>query len=399
MTMRRGGRPAHVRPRPPSTGRPAPAKARPRPSTSGRVATHKPIRPTPAVPLLARLLLVAAIVALGFAVFTAGTGGLGALGRVLGSGFSAAFDRLTATPVPTATAGLISGAPAITAPAQPYTNKATVDLQVAIPTADVGAAGTSVRIYLALSGQKAAPIGQVPVGATPTMSITETLTPGQNDFSATIVTPAGESAASPVVTYVLDTQAPKISLSSPRANATVNGPTVDLVGVTQPGATIVARNAANSASITGSAAANGSFKLTIAIDIGDNAITIQVSDPAGNVATLATSVQRGTGAFSAKLSASSYRISQATLPAPLTLTVLVTDPNGAPVAGATVTFSLTLPAIPPLTFTAQTGTDGRASATTTLPKDVTAGSGLATVIVTSTNFGAATDRTVITVIN
>jgi hypothetical protein len=75
------------------------------------------------------------------------------------------------------------------------------------------------------------------------------------------------------------------------------------------------------------------------------------------------------------------------LPVSLQLNVLVTNPDGLPLEGATVTFNLTVPGIPPVAKESITGGDGRATFTTTLPAGVTVGSGLATVVVATAEFG------------
>jgi hypothetical protein len=110
------------------------------------------------------------------------------------------------------------------------------------------------------------------------------------------------------------------------------------------------------------------------------------------------SVVRGSGALAATLTASSYRISIASLPVSLQLSVLVTNPDGLPLEGAAVTFSLTVPGIPPVAKDAITGGDGRATYTTTLSGGLQAGPGLATVLVATTDFGTASTQKTITIV-
>jgi hypothetical protein len=65
----------------------------------------------------------------------------------------------------------------------------------------------------------------------------------------------------------------------------------------------------------------------------------------------------------------------------MTLTVL--DPNGAPIDGAQVAFTLQVPGVAPVTFEATT-VDGQATWSTTIPKDgVVTGNSLVTVLVTT----------------
>ena len=84
MTTRRGPRPTHVRPRPPSSGRPAPVKVRPRAPQPSRVASHRPIARGRGMPIVLRIALALAVVALGAVVLYVGAGGLGGVATSLG---------------------------------------------------------------------------------------------------------------------------------------------------------------------------------------------------------------------------------------------------------------------------------------------------------------------------
>ena len=72
MTSRRDQRQTHVRPRPPSTGRPAPAKVKPRNPGPVRISTHRPTDRGGRSPLIARMGLIALVLALGAVVFYVG---------------------------------------------------------------------------------------------------------------------------------------------------------------------------------------------------------------------------------------------------------------------------------------------------------------------------------------
>ena len=103
-----------------------------------------------------------------------------------------------------------------------------------------------------------------------------------NDFSVTIVGPGGESDPSPMVRYVLDQAPAKITIYSPEEGSVVNGPTIEINGKTQARATLIAHNAANGSSVSGNAATDGLFTLSLPISTGSNEITITGTDPAGN---------------------------------------------------------------------------------------------------------------------
>lgn len=391
---RRGGRPSQVRPRPPSSGRPAPVKVRPRAPAPGRLAAHRPIDRRRGLPLIVRLALVVAVAALGFAVFSVATGGLNRVVAALGDGVDGFLDDLRATPRPSPTIAIVADAPLLEAPEEPYTNVPAVDLVVTVPQAVVGDADTILRLYLALPEQPLSTIDELPVGSTRRLVIPGVLlTPGRNDFSVTLEGPAGESESSPVVTYILDQTPPNIELASPKDGATINRPAVEIVGKTQGRSALVARNEANNASVIGAAESDGSFRLTLPIEPGTNGIRITVTDPAGNVAEQVIAVSRGSGKLAALVTANPVRSSRANLPRPLNITVAVTDPDGRPLEGAEVTFIVTVPGLPPVTSDSVTRGDGKATFTTTLPEGADPGAIGISVLVTTSEFGSTTAHT------
>jgi hypothetical protein len=228
--------------------------------------------------------------------------------------------------------------------------------------------------------------------------VTVALTEGRNDFMATTISSGGESEASPVVTYILDQEPPAITISSPKSGTAVSSTTVNLEGRVQARSRLVARNESNGSSTTGTASDDQKFTLTLPLQSGTNKIQITAMDPAGNTGSLSITIVRGSGRLSATLAASTYRISVRSLPTSIQLVATVTDPAGKALVGATVTFSLTLPKIPAITYEATTGGDGRAVFTTTVPKGVDPGSGLASVLVTTDGQGQTTAQAAITVV-
>ena len=398
MTSRRSDRSSHVRPRPPSGRRPEPKKIPLKTPQRYRSTVLRHERSKRSLPLPARFLLAVAVAALGVVVFAAATGGIGALATILSRSFSHFFDGIMATPSPSPTAVIVSDSPLIKPPTEPYTNHATIDLDLTLPSDLVGDPNAKIRMYLALEGQSAAAIDERPVGATPRMIFPVELTPGRNDFSATIIDGDTESEPSPIVTFILDTDAPPITITSPKNGSTVNADTVTLKGSTQGRSSIGARNDANGISVVGTAESDGTFAVTLPLEPGPNSIKIAITDPAGNRAEVAFTAVRGSGTLTATLSSSAYRISAAGLPATIQLAVLVVNPDGQPLDGASVTFSLTVPGIPPITFDTTTGGDGRAAFSTTLPQSVTPGAGNATVLITTTSFGTTSDQVGITIV-
>ncbi len=337
-----------------------------------------------------------AVVALGLGVLYVGMGGLGKVVGAVGSTVGGFVEGVTATPTPRPSVVVISDAPSVQAPEEPYTRSSSTDLVITVPDEVVGQPNQLLRIYLALKDQVPAPIDEVPI-AGPTTIVPVTLTKGVNDFTVTILGPGGETDPSAVVRFIQDQAPPKITIASPKNGAIVNRKAIEIKGKTQGRTTLIARNATNGASITGDALADGTFSLTIAITSGVNRITIQGTDPAGNVSEVPLVVKRGTGKLTVSLSASTYQIRRNRLPESIRLTARASDPDGRPLADADVTFTLSIPGIPTITAEGKTSASGVASFRTTIPKGADVGQGSATVLVSSKEFGSTEDYTVITI--
>jgi hypothetical protein len=284
----------------------------------------------------------------------------------------------------------------VASPPQPYTNSKTIELTVSVPVAVLGDPSATVRVYLALEGLQPAAIVDVPVGTTSRMTVPFDLTEGRNDITATLFRGQEESEPSPIVTYILDLTAPKLSITSPKNGAAIDTPDAVIRGKTQANTVLVARNAANGTSISSAAANDGTFEFALPLASGKNAIEITGTDPAGNVGTARLSLLQGSAEMIARLTASRYNISVSKPPPSLQLSVLVTDPAGAPLAGATAFFSLQIPGLAPISNQLLTGSDGRAVFTTPLVGELGRGGGIATVLVTHDLYGQATDRVPLT---
>jgi hypothetical protein len=343
-------------------------------------------------PLVLRTLLALSVVLLAGGVFFVASGGIGPTLTTLAGGLTGAFDRLVATPVPTASDLPPTDSPRITPPDQPYTNTAEIDLGISVPVAALGDPNAKVRVYLTLEGLHAAPVVDVPVGSTSRMIVHFTLTEGRNGISATLFRGGEESEPSPSVTWVLDLDPPKITVSSPQDGASIDTPDATIKGSTQAGSTLIARNPANNASITTVAARDGTFEISLPLVPGDNAIVLSATDPAGNQNEKTLKLTQGSTKMRVQLRASAYRISISHHPSSLQLSVLVTDPSGKPLAGARAFFTLQLPGLAPISNELFTGPDGRATFTTPLVGTLQKGGGGGTVLVSDDVYGDATDR-------
>jgi hypothetical protein len=395
MTTRRDNR-QHVRPRPPSNGRPAPVKVKPRAPASDRLAGHRPIQRSRGIPVFARLGLIGLVIVLGVGVLTLAAGGLGVVVGGFGSTVGGFIDDVTSTPSPRPTVAQTADAPTIQQPTEPYTNQRTVDLMVTVPRALAGDATHKIRVYLALPGQGPAAIQETPIAATTQTIVPVELADGINDFFVTIVAGNTESDDSLTARYVYDATPPKVTITTPKNNATVNRQAIDIKGKTQARTTLIAHNDAGS-SITSTAGADGSFTLSLAIAPGVNRITINATDPAGNSSQSILNVKRGNGKLTVDLRANDYKIRRSQLPEPVTLYASVTDPDGRPLAGANVTFTLSMPGIPTVTIDTTTDASGNASFRTTVPKSADVGQGSAAVLVSTDEFGSTQDFTVISI--
>ena len=374
-----------------------PMPVRARPPAPGRLASHRPIDRGGRLPLVVRLVLALAVVVVGAGVLYVGAGGLSRVAGAVGSSLTGFVDDLVATPTPTATEVPISDAPQLEAPQEPYTSEESADLVVIVPAALAGDAEHRIRVYLALKDQEAAAIGEWPIGPTQRTVIPVELEKGINEFSVSMVGPGGESELSPLVRYVLDNSKPKITITSPKNKAKVNRKAVEIKGKTQGRATLIARNEANDASVSGVAEGDGTFVLSLPLAAGSNVIRITSTDPAGNVGEKELTVRRGSGKLAVTLRSTIYRIKRGNLPEPIRLTATVTDPDGKALSGASVTFTLSLPGIATLTRDARTNSSGRAVFETTIPKAADRGQGLAAVLIRSSEHGTVDGRTVITI--
>jgi hypothetical protein len=362
-----------------------------------RVRQHKGLdarRSRP--PLVTRTVLALGVAILAAGAILAVSGAAGPVLSTLAGGFSSAFGKLTATPVPEQTLLPPADSPRIAAPEQPYTNADVVELVVSVPVAALGDETARVRIYLALEGLEPAAVVDVPVGTTSRMIVPFELTEGRNDISATLFQSEQESEPSPIVTYFLDKTKPKITVTSPKKGAAIETPGVRIRGSTQALTELVARNEANGTSISTAADREGKFDFTLQLAPGSNEIVITGTDPAGNVGTAKLTVLQGSNKMGVRLTSSIYRIDVSRPPSSLQLAVVVTDPAGDPLEGATAFFTLQIPGLAPISNELVTGPNGRAVFTTPLVGDLGTGGGVATVLVTTELYGQSTDRVTLT---
>lgn len=346
--------------------------------------------------------LAASILALGGAIVWVGSGAVGPfLSSVVAGfgGFVAQVGVVVSSPAVTA-APDVPDSPSIDAPPATYTNRDTIAVTVNVPTSVTGVEGYTVRVYVTLKDAEPVILTEEPVGETAVQVVTGLkLSPGRNDLQAAIVGPGGESERSEVAAWVLDTSKPKVSVIAPKNNAQVQKSTVKVKGKSQAGAEIRLQNANNGAISTTVAGADGLWETTIEVGNGGNAITVTATDPAGNRNTTTLNLRKGSGKLTAVLTASNYRFKASRLPRAITLKVVVTDPDGRRLSGATALFTLSVPGIEVIVSREiATNGDGIATFKTNIPSGTTKGPGLATVHVTTDSDGTITDRQVLTIV-
>ena len=398
--MSRRGRPSQVRPRPPSSGTPRPTSPAPRRPVAPRIPPPRADERPRGLPLAAKAALGFSVVALGAVVLFTMVGALPGIVSTVGGAVSGIAGAVRPSPSPSPTIAVIPVAPVLDAPTQVATNVASVTVTGSVPASIVGRrAGITIRLYVALPKKEPIQVREVPLGETPNFAIADVaLQPGRNEFSATVMGPGGESEASPIVVYVLDTTKPKIAISSPKDKATVNGASVTIIGKTQGRAAISVRDAASGRIVIGVADGTGAFQVVLPLADGTNEISVTATDPAGNATTVVLTVRRGTGELKVTLNASAYRISAAKLPRTLELRAVVTDPEGKSLAGRDITFTLSIPGVPPITGDETTDASGVAVFRTSIPAGATPGSGPGTAFLTTPEYGDASGRVVITII-
>ena len=331
------------------------------------------------LPWPARILLVVAIVALGGSVLLVASGMLGGAVAGFGRAVNDLFGSVTgpgASASPTAQP--TPDAPHLVQPTNHYTNRPEWDVSGFAPNSVVGQSGYKVRIYVAGNLAAEQPLGQTQDFTVPAVTIPL----GRSSITATIVGPSGESPQSEPISVVFDNVPPAITITTPKDGDVVNGGKVTVTGKTQWGANVVIRNDNTKRTTTG-VASDGTFSLEVPLGTGTNNLTITSTDPAGNVTTKQLKVIGGSAQTSVRLRLSNSRILLTALPKAITMTATVLDENGAPIAGATAAFGLSLPGLPTATFDGTTDANGQAAWTTTIPKDgVTTGIALVTVLVT-----------------
>ena len=349
------------------------------------------------LPLAIRLPLLLGVIILCAVVLVAGGSELGRIVAAVRDSLAGIAAQVKPQPTPSPTIIPLLDSPALIS-SDPYTNQPTVDLSGTLPTEVVGQPGYRIRIYERLGklDNPSALVREQAVGDAAQFTIAEViLTTGVDYFTATLVGPGGETKPSAAIRVVYLVSPPPIVLTAPQDGQVINASSVQLDGRTRAGAVVVARDEASGASVTGTAGPDDRFSLTIGLEPGVNGITLTATDAAGNTNSRVVSVVGGNGHLVATLSSSPDRVSVGQLPASITLTALVLDPDGRPLAGADVVFTISIPGVAPITHDGTTDGAGSAILAITAPRGASPGDALMTVLVNTQSFGSVGARAVL----
>jgi hypothetical protein len=347
-----------------------------------------------------KILLGFAVIAFSAAIVLAGTGILSRAVSGIGTSL-AGFIGQTEAPASTVPSIVpLPDAPVFAMPGTTSTTEDTIDLSGSVPASVAGRSGYSVVVSGGLRGEAPEDLVSVPVGPTTVFGVEKVpLKVGVNVLTARIEGPAGDSPEGPQILVIVDRKPPSVKIESPKDGATVNGSAVKVAGKTQGNSNLLARNETSGQRTSGLAKPDGTFEIAVGIGTGKNEISLQATDPAGNVTTKTFTVVGGTGELKASLAASARRISVDSLPSKMTFTAIVLDPDGKRLPGAFVTFSVSVPGIPTLTKDVTTGSDGKAVYTVTIPEGATAGAALATALVTTDTGGDTSAQLTFTIVD
>lgn len=261
-------------------------------------------------------------------------------------------------------------------PTNSVTRADTIDLSAMAPPNLRSDQHYSVRIFV--NGQQ-----------TPRMDLPEQqpftlrnvpLAEGLNSIWTTLVGAGGESVQSATTTVTRDDIAPAIKVLEP--TQTVYTDMETLIGTTEPGADFQITDGAGH-QIESSINGDGQFSATLTLHVGDNNVTLQSTDVAGNHASTTYTVVRGSSLANIDLTVTPTDVYSANLPSTIDLSVDARDELGRPVAdGTSVIFGISPPNRETTTYTA-TISNGRARFNgVTLEAGDPAGSWLATALVT-----------------
>jgi hypothetical protein len=185
------------------------------------------------------------------------------------------------------------------------------------------------------------------------------LVPGLNELTAALKGPGGLGPRSEPITVMLDNDRPELDITSPANKTKTFEDTITVEGVSEPGVEVTITNPElkfdTGALVVGP---DGTFGHSVPLKKGRNAIAAESEDAAGQTHNDTVVVTRKDGKPTIKFDAPK-RIDRSTLPAIITVGVLVTDVDGAKMPDAAVVFSLIGTGRPADGLDSETNANGR----------------------------------------
>jgi hypothetical protein len=341
------------------------------------------------MPMPIKLALATGAVVLGALTVMIGAGLVVDMVGGLASAFGNAMARISSqAPATVAPSGVAVDTPLLDTPDNGgYTSQTPLPLSGSIPGTAAGKTDSSIILYRIAANGARQQVTQVAIGATTRFNTSPiSLVEGANTFVATLKTTSGEGQPSPQVTWILDTTPPSVIVTSPVQNAQIAAGVSSLTvsGKTEAGARVIIRNeqAPGGAASSTTAGSDGKFSLSVPTVAGSNTIDLTATDKAGNSGNASVVVKRDYGKLAAHLTASPAKFA-ASSKTTVTLTVHATTVSGSPLAGAKVTFTVTVQGVAPIVSPELT-TDSTGVATWQVAiSGATAGTGQASVLMTS----------------
>lgn len=186
---------------------------------------------------------------------------------------------------------------AITAPtanARLTNNKPTIKWKVTDDDSGVAESTVSIKIdsgtAITTGFTKTAITGGYEFSYTPSTALAD----GSHTIAFNAKDNDGNAAAQKTVTFVVDTVAPALTITSPNDNIKVNQATCVVSGTTNDATSSPVSVTINGTSVT--VGADGSFSKSITLNEGANTITIVATDSAGKSTTVTRTVTLDTGA-------------------------------------------------------------------------------------------------------
>jgi len=276
------------------------------------------------------------------------------------------------TPVP------VPPAPALVPLEQTLLARASVDLEVELPSGLVARGDYRLRIYVNGEPAHEERLPPEPVATVDGVPLHQ----GANRITAAIHGPGGESLHSAALEVERDDVAPAIEITSPQARRAIYTEQAALRGRSEPLALISVRNGTTGQEQETEADANGRWEVRLDLALGRNVVTLRSRDLAGNRSRASMRLERVESQASLSLEARPAELEVADLPATLRLVARVRGLRGEPLDGAAVTFSLSAPGQQTLTYSTTTRNGLASWSDIRVPRDgAREGQGLATVMV------------------